>query len=92
MFDDFRNAISDEQNDDGASNTTREAFTFPEEGEFPVEPTEEQPRRSLPRIKVPREVMGMTPVQNFVISMLLFFTVVISGLFFLIITGKMMIF
>ena len=89
MYDDFRNAISDDQNEDEEGSRGVAPFSFPEEES---EAGAERPRRRIPQIKVPREVMSMTPMQNFIISLLLFLMVVIGGLFFLLITGKMMLF
>jgi hypothetical protein len=53
-----------------------------------MELDEEPPRRSRKSMPAKR-LMGMTPVQWFVISFEVFLMVAIMGLFFMIITGKM---
>jgi hypothetical protein len=92
MFDDFRNAVSDEYNEETENKPDTSQFSSPEDAETPEIETIERPRRTMRRIAMPREILGMTPFQNFLVSFLLLLMVVICGTFFLLITGRIMFF
>lgn len=92
MFDEFRNALNDENTEPQEDKSAVSPFTFPEGSELEEMDAADRPRRTVRRMAVPREVLGMTPFQSFVIAVLLFLSVLTIGSFFLLITGKIMFF
>jgi hypothetical protein len=91
MFDDFRSA-AEENMDNNPTNSDVGPFSFTDEDAGLDAPQEGRSRRLVRRLSAPAKALGMTPFQNFVITVLLFLMVVICGAFLLLITGKISLF